>query len=52
MKDKLSGACKDLSGYDEKLIEYHGTGILDGYTHQPLVGRQNNGSHSLIKKQW
>ena len=60
MKDKLSGACKDLTTFDELLIEHHGTGILEGYTHASLVGvvqglqhqESKTMAHTNLSKKW
>ena len=36
MKTKLQAALKDITDHDEKLMDLHGIGILDGYTHEFL----------------
>ena len=32
MKEKLQDAASTLAKYDEKLIDLHGQGVLDGFT--------------------
>lgn len=36
MQAKLEEAMNSISAHDEKLIEFHGLGIVDGYTHELL----------------
>lgn len=36
MKAKLEDAAKDLGAFDEELIELHGMGMIDGFTHKFL----------------
>ncbi len=37
MKDKIGQSVQDLISLDEKLMDMHGLGILDGYAYQFLV---------------
>lgn len=37
MKDKLSTVIAELTRFDESLIDKHGLGLCDGYTHEFLV---------------
>ena len=37
MLDKLTGVFDDLARVDESLIEQHGLGVLDGFSHKFLI---------------
>ena len=51
MKIKLQGALKDLTDHDEKLMDFHGVGILDGHTHEFLRCCGGSAIYKLEKRE-
>ena len=45
MLDKLTGVVEDLARVDETLIEQHGLGVLDGFSHKFLIPKNKQTTH-------